>query len=56
MGVRGWPVSRHAALATAIDDLPGLARRTLTWDQGMEMARHDLLADLFDAKSSTSPR
>ncbi|RYF61881.1 MAG: IS30 family transposase [Comamonadaceae bacterium] len=37
-----------AALATAVGDLPPVARRTLTWDQGSEMARHDLLAHLFD--------
>jgi len=37
-----------AALAGAMADLPPIARRTLTWDQGVEMARHDLLAGLFD--------
>lgn len=37
-----------AALASAVEDLPRIARRTLTWDQGAEMARHDLLAELFD--------
>jgi transposase, IS30 family len=35
------------ALAGALSDLPPIARRTLTWDQGAEMARHDLLARLF---------
>ncbi|NHU46188.1 integrase [Rhodococcus sp. A14] len=29
-----------AALATAVGDLPPIARRTLTWDQGSETARH----------------
>jgi hypothetical protein len=36
-----------AALAGALADLPPIARRTLTWDQGAEMARHDLLDCLF---------
>ena len=33
----------HATLAT----VSPIARRTLTWDQGSEMARHDLLAEHF---------
>lgn len=37
-----------AALSAALSDLPPIARRTLTWDQGVEMAHHDLLARLFD--------
>ena len=28
--------------------LPDVARRTLTWDHGSEMARHDVLAEHFD--------
>jgi len=39
------PDARHgeataAAIIAAVSDLPMLARRTLTWDQGTEMARH----------------
>ncbi len=30
-----------------LHELPALARQTLTWDQGSEMARHDLLAEYF---------
>ena len=46
------PGARHgeataAAIIAAVSDLPMLARRTLTWDQGSEMARHDLIAHLF---------
>lgn len=37
-----------AALRATVDNLPLIARRTLTWDQGVEMARHDLLAEVFD--------
>ncbi len=37
-----------AALTAAVADLPPVARRTLTWDQGVEMARHDLLAGVFE--------
>ena len=36
-----------AALRTALLAVPADLRRTLTWDQGTEMARHDLNADLF---------
>ena len=28
--------------------IPDVARRTLTWDQGSEMARHDILAEHFE--------
>ncbi|PVU84165.1 IS30 family transposase [Cellulomonas sp. WB94] len=34
-------------MLTTLGDLPEHVRRTLTWDQGSEMARHDLLADHF---------
>jgi IS30 family transposase len=34
-------------MLTTMGDLPEHVRRTLTWDQGSEMARHDLLADHF---------
>ncbi|WP_261995175.1 IS30 family transposase [Rhodococcus opacus] len=37
-----------AALAAAVGDRPPITRRTLTWDQGSEMARQDLLAHLYD--------
>jgi IS30 family transposase len=35
------------ALAATLAGLPGTARRTLTWDQGSEMAHHHLIAHLF---------
>jgi IS30 family transposase len=36
------------AFGHVLATLPDVARRTLTWDQGSEMARHDVLADHFD--------
>lgn len=36
-----------AAAAAVLAALPPEARMTLTWDQGSEMARHDLLAGLL---------
>jgi IS30 family transposase len=36
------------AVTPVLTKLPDTARRTLTWDQGSEMARDDLLADHFD--------
>jgi IS30 family transposase len=36
------------AFADVLAVLPEAARRTLTWDQGSEMARHDLLAEHFE--------
>jgi hypothetical protein len=36
------------AFANVLGALPEAARRTLTWDQGSEMARHDVLAEHFD--------
>jgi IS30 family transposase len=36
-----------AALRAALMAVPAGLRLTLTWDQGTEMARHDLSADLF---------
>jgi transposase, IS30 family len=36
------------AINPVLAGLPPAARRTLTWDQGSEMARDDLLADHFD--------
>ena len=35
------------ALEALVEHLPQPARRTLTWDQGSEMARHDLVAAWF---------
>jgi IS30 family transposase len=35
------------ALLKTLDAIPVWARRTLTWDQGSEMARHDEIAHLF---------
>ena len=37
-----------AALQEKMLTLPPALRRTLTWDQGSEMASHDTVADLFD--------
>ena len=36
------------AFAEMLAALPEAARRTLTWDQGSEMARHDVLAEHFE--------
>jgi IS30 family transposase len=36
-----------AALTAAVSDIPAQRLRTLTWDQGAEIARHDLIAHLF---------
>ena len=40
-------VTLAAALTAAADRIPAAARLTLTWDQGSEMARHDLLTEHF---------
>src|SRR4051794_24771609 len=37
----------RVAMAPVLAGLPALARRTLTWDQGSEMACHDQLAEYF---------
>jgi transposase, IS30 family len=39
--------SLRDALTLAVVDLPSELRRTLTWDQGSEMAHHDQIAHLF---------
>lgn len=36
-----------SGLRTTFADVPAEVRLTLTWDQGSEMASHDLVADLF---------
>ncbi|WP_433782183.1 IS30 family transposase [Actinomycetospora sp. CA-101289] len=36
-----------AAITPVLEALPESARRTLTWDQGSEMARHDRIAPFF---------
>ncbi|WP_263992166.1 IS30 family transposase [Mycobacterium shinjukuense] len=36
-----------AAATHLLTSIPDAARLTLTWDQGAQMARHDLLAELF---------
>lgn len=37
----------NTALAATMSQLPAYLRRTLTWDQGSEMASHDKIASLF---------
>src|SRR4051794_30376729 len=37
----------RVAMAPVLTGMPALARRTLTWDQGSEMACHDQLAEYF---------
>ena len=46
---QGWRggLAFAAALTAAVTGLPARARLSLTWDQGVEMARHDLVAHLF---------
>ena len=41
-------VEVNAALTASMSQLPAHLRRTLTWDQGSEMAHHDKIASLFD--------
>jgi hypothetical protein len=40
-------VRASTAIAPVLNALPEPARRTLTWDQGSEMARHDRIAPFF---------
>jgi IS30 family transposase len=37
----------RTAMLPILEELPAVARQTLTWDQGSEMACHDLLAEYF---------
>jgi IS30 family transposase len=37
----------RVAMLPILSELPGLARQTLTWDQGSEMAYHHLLDEYF---------
>jgi IS30 family transposase len=39
--------SLNRSMVTTMAHLPADARRTLTWDQGAEMAAHDRVAELF---------
>lgn len=39
--------SLNRSMAATMAHLPAAVRRTLTWDQGSEMAAHDRVADLF---------
>jgi IS30 family transposase len=41
--------SLHAALAARMQDLPPALMRSITWDQGTEMARHRATADKLRA-------
>ena len=41
-------VEVNAALTLTMSQLPQHLRRTLTWDQGSEMASHDKIASFFD--------
>jgi transposase, IS30 family len=41
-------VEVHEAMCTAMADLPATLRRTLTWDQGKEMANHARIAAATD--------
>lgn len=40
----------NAAIITALAGLPAQAKKTLTWDQGVEMARHQELAAAIGVK------
>ncbi|WP_233517893.1 IS30 family transposase [Geodermatophilus marinus] len=37
----------RVAMPPVLAAVPALARQTLTWDQGSEMARHDQLSEFF---------
>ena len=47
-------VTVRDAMITAMGQIPQLLRKTITWDQGPEMAEHLKIADALDLRRSTS--
>lgn len=46
----------HAALMARLGDLPAALLRSITWDQGTEMARHLTIAESPGAPSTSATR
>ncbi|HTH88416.1 IS30 family transposase [Mycobacterium sp.] len=46
--MRSWRRAFTNAFGDVLAALPEAARRTLTWDHGSDMARHDILAEHFE--------